>query len=532
MPTPCIGCKDCNMRQEVMRLVKIHMVKKGDTLYEIAKKHGVTVEELLKLNPGITNPDAIDVGMKVKVPSSMPKPPIGDWLHQHKVVQGDTLWKLAKAWGIQLADMIKVNPHLKNPNVLLTGEIVNIPKAAGGSGEQPVPMPEGPELHHLTGEQPIAGKTFTGPVAGLAETPPMPLPTPIPGKTPTAPIPLPTPIEPIAQPAPLPVPVPLPQPMPPIMEQPKPAYPAPPIHHETVDLFKHYQIPAVEAFKPLPLPKHPEAVLGQMEMPYPGLMQPHDMHHMGYPCPPGTMPIGEMGGYGMPAEFPHAGPHAGLYADFHADVHADLHAQAGAGAFGMGQAPWDAQGVSMPPMLPLMSQQMLPQMPQDIMPMHMMPQQMMPQQMMPQQMMPHQMMPMHMMPQPMPQHMMPQPMPMEIAGAGAPFGMPYGMPAHGSPEPIHGGAYPAGKPCNCGCHGRNFDDQQGYGAGFAHESAVPGEEAARAEKSDSAVGTSSGEGRKETKKAAVRSTAAASGGAAREKARKKRTPKRNPWINR
>ncbi len=478
-----------------MRLVKIHMVKKGDTLYEIAKKHGVTVEQLLKLNPGITNPDAIDVGMKVKVPSSMPKPPIGDWLHQHTVVQGDTLWKLAKAWGIQLAELIKVNPHLKNPNVLLTGEIVNIPKAAGGSGDMPAPMPEGPELHHMTGEQPVPGKTFTGPVAGLAETPPVPLPTPIPGKAPTAPMPLPMPIEPIAQPAPQPVPVPLPQPVLPIMEHPKPAYPAPPVHHEAVDLFKHYPIPAVEAFQPLPLPKHPEAVLGQMEMPYPGLMQPHGMPHMGAPCPPGMMPIGELAGYGMPAAFPHAGPQAGMYADFHADVHADLHAQAGAGAFGMGPAPWDVQGASMSP-------QMQPQMP-----MHMMPQQMQPQ------------MPMHMMPQQMPMGM---PMPMEIAGA--PYGMPYGM-------PVQAGAYPTGNPCSCGCHGRNYVDQQGHAAGFAQEWSAQGEEAARAAKTDSAIGTASGDGRKESKKAAVRSTASTSGGTA-QKPKKKRAPKRNPWINR
>jgi LysM repeat protein len=500
-----------------MRLVKIHMVKKGDTLYEIAKKNGVTVEELLKLNPGITNPDAIDVGMKVKVPSSMPKPPIGDWLHQHKVVQGDTLWKLAKAWGIQLADMIKVNPHLKNPNVLLTGEIVNIPKAAG-SGAAPAPMPEGPELHHLTGEQPVPGKTFTGPVAGLAETPPMPLPTPIPGKTPTAPMPLPAPIEPIAQPAPqpvplpAPVPIPLPQPKPPVMELPKPAYPAPPMLHEAVDLFKHYPIPAVEAFKPLPMPKHPEAVLGQMEMPFPGLMQPHGMHPMAYPCPPGTMPIGEAGGYGMPGAFPHAGPHAGFHADFHADVHADLHAHAGAGAFGMAPAPWEVPGMPMQ------------------MPMQMMPTQMQ----MPMQMqMPTQMQ----MPMPMP---MPTPtqmqMPMEMGGAGAPFGMPYGLPDHGFPEPMHAGAYPAAMPCSCGCHDRHYNSLQGYAAGSAQEAAAaPGTEEVRAEKSGSASETASGAGRKETKKAVVRSTSASSSSGSasrREKARKKRSTKSNPWINR
>ena len=52
-----------------------------------------------------------------------------DIMHQYVVKQGDTLWKLSKAWGVPLADMIKANPQLKNPNVLMTGEIVNVPKA-------------------------------------------------------------------------------------------------------------------------------------------------------------------------------------------------------------------------------------------------------------------------------------------------------------------------------------------------------------------------------------------------------------------
>ncbi|MGO4272472.1 hypothetical protein AB4Z22_21975, partial [Paenibacillus sp. TAF58] len=38
------------------------------------------------------------------------------------------LWKLGKAWDVPLQDMIKANPHLKNPNVLMTGEIVYVPK--------------------------------------------------------------------------------------------------------------------------------------------------------------------------------------------------------------------------------------------------------------------------------------------------------------------------------------------------------------------------------------------------------------------
>jgi morphogenetic protein associated with SpoVID len=50
--------------------VKIHIVQKGDTLWKIAKKYGVNFEELKKMNSQLSNPDMIMPGMKVKVPTS------------------------------------------------------------------------------------------------------------------------------------------------------------------------------------------------------------------------------------------------------------------------------------------------------------------------------------------------------------------------------------------------------------------------------------------------------------------------------
>lgn len=49
--------------------VKIHIVQKGDTLWKIAKKYGVNFEELKKMNSQLSNPDMIMPGMKIKVPS-------------------------------------------------------------------------------------------------------------------------------------------------------------------------------------------------------------------------------------------------------------------------------------------------------------------------------------------------------------------------------------------------------------------------------------------------------------------------------
>jgi LysM repeat protein len=110
--------------------LKIHIVKKNDTLFNLANKYNVELDAIIAINPQIQDPNKIDVGMKVKIPSRPQpvEPPSSEHAHKHIVKQGDSLWKLGKAWDIPLQTMIKANPQLKNPNVLMTGEIVYIPK--------------------------------------------------------------------------------------------------------------------------------------------------------------------------------------------------------------------------------------------------------------------------------------------------------------------------------------------------------------------------------------------------------------------
>ncbi|GLX69515.1 LysM peptidoglycan-binding domain-containing protein [Paenibacillus glycanilyticus] len=328
--------------------MKIHVVKKGDTLYFIAQKHNVSIDDILKLNPSITNPDMLDVGMKLKVPStSEAGGGTGgmDIMHQHVVKQGDTLWKLSKAWGVPLADMIKANPQLKNPNVLLTGEIVNIPKTAtptemqsgGGVTAQGTGNAHHP-LHPMSlmnGVQNWVGKKPTG-VMPSAQTPAQKIPTaPIApaGKTPTAPIV--TPVAPAAkEPAKKALPV---QKSPdkkakhaeeaanvkpnmkPNMEanvQPKMKANVAPIMQSnaepnlqpSVDLFKQFGVPAVEAAS-----QHHHGGYGNNMAPMVSPMQVGPGFGYGYGgwpgsnvspanegpwCPPGTMPIAAGPGYG------------------------------------------------------------------------------------------------------------------------------------------------------------------------------------------------------------------------------------------
>jgi len=295
--------------------VKIHIVKSGDTLFWLAQKYGVSVEEILKLNPGITNPDVIEVGKKVKIPSNphgghgSNGSPAGEGImHQHVVKQGDTLWKLSKAWGIPLNDLIKANPQLKNPNVLLTGDIVNIPKththtesivnqmnALGSSGSQSNSHSMSPSSI-MNSVQGLAGKIPTGMIPGKKNTGKAPT-API-AKTPTGPIAEAVPEAPVTLPAPAPAPTPAPTPVPApiVVEKPVPKpYPVHvEYHQQNVQLFQQCGIPAVEAGAVYGVPLMPEQV------------SPVHIEHHGYGSPlVSPANVGpEHHGYGSPLVSP------------------------------------------------------------------------------------------------------------------------------------------------------------------------------------------------------------------------------------
>ncbi|WP_025678436.1 LysM peptidoglycan-binding domain-containing protein [Paenibacillus polymyxa] len=144
--------------------MKIHIVKKGDTLYLLAQKYNVTLEKVIAANPQLADPNQLSIGEKIKIPTdpvTMETQP--STVYQHKVKQGDTLWKLSKAWNVPLKLIIDANSQLKNPNALLVGETVNIPhykesvsdlsvnkKNTAVKEEMTQPKPESPTKEELT----------------------------------------------------------------------------------------------------------------------------------------------------------------------------------------------------------------------------------------------------------------------------------------------------------------------------------------------------------------------------------------------
>lgn len=96
----------------------IYVVQRGDTLRKIAARFETSVDELLRLNPNIKNRNLIYVGQKIVVPVE------GD---TYVVQRGDTLRKIAAAFDTTVAVLLDLNPKIKNANLIYVGQVINIP---------------------------------------------------------------------------------------------------------------------------------------------------------------------------------------------------------------------------------------------------------------------------------------------------------------------------------------------------------------------------------------------------------------------
>lgn len=119
-----------------------YQVKKGDTLYHIAIRYGITVKELMD-NNGIRDPRLLQIGQRLTIKQhiqsgeSMDQEPLepvntvsngNNFLkssHVYHVVSGDTLYEIAKAFGVSLKELIMDN-QIRNPNLLQIGQKLKI----------------------------------------------------------------------------------------------------------------------------------------------------------------------------------------------------------------------------------------------------------------------------------------------------------------------------------------------------------------------------------------------------------------------
>lgn len=123
-----------------------HVVVSGETLYSLCKVYGITQEQLQELNPGLS-PSTLKAGGTIVLPAprtaTANQTGAADTLLLHKVAKGETLYGIAKRYGLTVEELVAANPDVSpdGDKKLKKGHKIVVPKHK----EQPAPPPARPE---------------------------------------------------------------------------------------------------------------------------------------------------------------------------------------------------------------------------------------------------------------------------------------------------------------------------------------------------------------------------------------------------
>lgn len=94
----------------------IHVVKSGETLWQIASRYNVNTNAIVQINE-LQFPNQLVIGQSLVIPTAS---------SMHVVTSGETLWSIANRYGVTIDSIIQAN-QLTNPNLLYLGTKLIIP---------------------------------------------------------------------------------------------------------------------------------------------------------------------------------------------------------------------------------------------------------------------------------------------------------------------------------------------------------------------------------------------------------------------
>lgn len=108
-----------------------YTVQPGDTMFFIAQRFHIPLNNLIAANPHITNPNVIYPGDVLCVPDKIvgrqPEECPQDFPNHYTVKTGDTMFFIAQNFNVSLNNLIAANPHIEDPNVIFPGDILCVP---------------------------------------------------------------------------------------------------------------------------------------------------------------------------------------------------------------------------------------------------------------------------------------------------------------------------------------------------------------------------------------------------------------------
>jgi len=107
-----------------------YIVKKGDTLYSISKRFNINIDNIKQINN--LEGKTISEGQKLYLTSIEQNNDNNTYI----VKKGDTLYSIAKQFNLEIEDIIKENKL--TGNILSIGQLLLIPNKSNGENEEPI----------------------------------------------------------------------------------------------------------------------------------------------------------------------------------------------------------------------------------------------------------------------------------------------------------------------------------------------------------------------------------------------------------
>lgn len=120
-----------------------YVVQPGDTLYKIAVRHGVTMQEIASAN-GIWNYDHIEVGQSLTIPGANSVSAPTSAASSYVVKPGDTLFLIAYNHGLQTNTVAQAN-GITNHDHVYVGQTLTIPASDGTTTAVSQPVAPNPQ---------------------------------------------------------------------------------------------------------------------------------------------------------------------------------------------------------------------------------------------------------------------------------------------------------------------------------------------------------------------------------------------------
>ena len=117
----------------------VHVVQGGNTLYGLSKLYKVTPEKVIEFNPSAAN--GLQLGQVIYIPVDTNQTAIVPKIDTpapafHKVEKGDNLYNISKRYSVSMEDLVKLNPGSETSISL--GQEIKLPSNAKGIAQEEI----------------------------------------------------------------------------------------------------------------------------------------------------------------------------------------------------------------------------------------------------------------------------------------------------------------------------------------------------------------------------------------------------------